>query len=137
MFVGYELVGIVLVWLLGETVAYVLFSRLNKLYKVVDNEALLSTEDEENNAVPKQVEFKVNNILKGIIERLCLFLSFIIGFPQMLIAFGALKVGTKLGKECQVSNDYYLVGNLLSIIIVFSVYLICIKTGLIDVCPCS
>ena len=53
---------------------------------------------------------------KGILERLCLFTGLLHGFPQILIAFGALKLGTRLHeeKESSISNAYFLVGNLTS-----------------------
>ena len=54
---------------------------------------------------------------KGILERALLFTGLLFGFPQVLIAFGALKIGTRLGTDQQskISNDYFLVGNLISI----------------------
>lgn len=56
-------------------------------------------------------------ILKGAFERLVLFTALIHGYPQMLIAFGAMKLGTRLHdeQETTISNTYFLVGNLLSI----------------------
>jgi hypothetical protein len=57
------------------------------------------------------------SIFKGNVERLVLFTALIHGYPQMLIAFGAMKLGTRLHdeKDTQISNTYFLVGNLLSI----------------------
>jgi hypothetical protein len=57
------------------------------------------------------------SIFKGVIERLVLFTALIHGYPQMLIAFGAMKLGTRLHDEqnADISNTYFLVGNLLSI----------------------
>ena len=56
-------------------------------------------------------------ILKGMFERLVLFTALIHGYPQMLIAFGAMKLGTRLHdkKDSPITNTYFLVGNLLSI----------------------
>jgi hypothetical protein len=58
-------------------------------------------------------------ILKGILERLVLTTALIHGYPQMLIAFGAMKLGTRLHEEngSEISNTYFLVGNLLSILL--------------------
>jgi len=55
-------------------------------------------------------------ILKGILERLVLYTALLHGFPQMLIALGAMKLGTRLHHEGEndISNTYFLVGNLLS-----------------------
>jgi len=57
-------------------------------------------------------------ILKGTLERFVLFTALIHGYPQMLIAFGAMKLGTRLHEEqgTEISNTYFLVGNLLSIL---------------------
>ena len=58
-------------------------------------------------------------ILKGILERLVLLIALIHGYPQMLIAFGAMKLGTRLHTEedSEITNTYFLVGNLLSMLL--------------------
>lgn len=57
--------------------------------------------------------------IKGIVERLALFIGLLFGFPHILIAFAALKLGTRLHDEekVEISNNYFLLGNLLSILI--------------------
>lgn len=59
------------------------------------------------------------SIFKGVIERLVLFTALIHNYPQMLIAFGAMKLGTRLHdeKDTAISNTYFLVGNLLSMLL--------------------
>lgn len=59
---------------------------------------------------------------KGTLERLMLFMGLASGIPTVLIVFGALKVATRLKTEAEnhVSNDYFLIGNLLSITIVLT-----------------
>ncbi|MEE9401600.1 MAG: hypothetical protein V3V47_00210 [Desulfobacteria bacterium] len=58
-------------------------------------------------------------ILKGVLERLVLFTGLLHDYPQILIAFAAMKLGTRLHHEegGEISNTYFLVGNLLSIFI--------------------
>ena len=58
-------------------------------------------------------------MVKGILERAVLFVGLLYGFSQILIAFGALKIGTRLHKDqkSEVSNNYFLVGNLVSILL--------------------
>ena len=58
-------------------------------------------------------------ILKGILERLVLYTALIYGYPQMLIAFGAMKLGTRLHTEqgSEISNTFFLVGNLISMLL--------------------
>ena len=59
------------------------------------------------------------SILKGILERLVLLIALIHNYPQILIAFAAMKLGTRLHEEQDtvISNEYFLVGNLTSILI--------------------
>lgn len=58
---------------------------------------------------------------KGVLERAFLFLALTTGFPHALVLFGALKLGTRLAPptndhdEKRISNDFFLVGNLLSV----------------------
>ena len=65
---------------------------------------------------------------RGILERVVLFTGLLFGFPQILIAFGALKLGTRFSteQESRISNDYFLVGNLISILLAL-VYTIIVK----------
>lgn len=67
---------------------------------------------------PKADGWNPAAILKGILERLLLYVAFIHGYPQMLIAFGAMKLGTRLHpeKDADISNNYFLIGNFLSIL---------------------
>jgi hypothetical protein len=57
--------------------------------------------------------------LKGILERLVMFAGLLAGFSTVLVMFGALKLGTRLHdeKDKDVSNNYFLIGNLLSALI--------------------
>ncbi len=57
------------------------------------------------------------SILKGFIERLILFFGLIMGYPNMIIFFGAIKLGTRLHEDNQnkISNDYFLIGNMISV----------------------
>ena len=62
-------------------------------------------------------------VVKGIVERLFLFMALIYGFPQALIAFGALKIGTRFVKEAnKISNDYFYLGNIISLLIALIYY---------------
>ena len=62
-------------------------------------------------------------VVKGVIERLFLFPSLVYGFPQALIAFGALKIGTRFVKEAnKISNDYFYIGNIVSLLIALIYY---------------
>lgn len=117
---------ILAIFLSIEVLAFLIFSILNYVY---------NRKSDADTTVQKESSSKFTPIFKGFVERGCLFFALYLGFPQMLIAFGALKVGTKLGKDCQVSNDYYLVGNMTSISLVFLTYFLCRDCfGLITAC---
>lgn len=64
------------------------------------------------------------NLLKGMIERVTITVAFINGMPQILIFFGAMKIGTRINDMMQDkgANDYILIGNMLSVLISY-VYL--------------
>ena len=68
---------------------------------------------------PKSIKaWDLKSILKGMLERFVLLTALIHGYPQMLIAFAAMKLGTRLHEEqnSEISNTYFLIGNLLSIL---------------------
>lgn len=67
--------------------------------------------DEEKN----KINFR--SVFKGILERIFITFTLLIGLPQALTVFAALKIATRIKDENKVSNDFYLVGNLLSIIL--------------------
>lgn len=64
----------------------------------------------------------VGSVFKGILERFVLFVGLLSGFPQILILFGALKVGTIIGDAQKVSNEYYFAGNMISVLFVIICY---------------
>jgi len=59
----------------------------------------------------------ISDAVKGVFERLVLILALVKGLPQVLILFGAMKLGTRLttGTESEAWNDYFLMGNLYSV----------------------
>ena len=66
----------------------------------------------------------ISSVIRGALERLFLFIILLIELPQGLAFFGALKIATRLKDDDKISNDYFLVGNLLSVLIVIGYYLI-------------
>ncbi|MFN8310156.1 MAG: hypothetical protein U0T73_09365 [Chitinophagales bacterium] len=71
------------------------------------------------------------SVLKGVLERFVLYIGFINELPGVVTFFGAVKLGTRLDddKKSRVSNDYFLVGNLTSILLVTATYLLIKKFG--------
>lgn len=59
------------------------------------------------------------SILKGMLERIVILTALIHGYPQILIAFAAMKLGTRLHEEQNtgISNTYFLSGNLISMLL--------------------
>ncbi len=100
-----------LVFVCGEILALFIFGVLKK-----------SMEPSRNSTLRKWAT------MKGILERLTLLIGLLHEFPHILIAFGALKIGTRLreNQTSHISNTYFLVGNLISILLAM-VYAIIIK----------
>lgn len=75
---------------------------------------------------PVTVHTWLYSVFKGVLERLVIFLGLMNDLPYVIGFFGALKLGTRLDtdKNDRVSNDYFLIGNLVSILLVVISYLI-------------
>lgn len=69
----------------------------------------------------KKIGFDFRSILKGLIERLFLMIALLNGYPHALTLFSALKLATRLKHnegsniEDNKFNDYYLIGNFVSV----------------------
>lgn len=74
--------------------------------------------------------FDVRSIVKGVIERSFLTIALLCDYPHALTFFSALKLGTRLRRDEENNdnnqyNDFYLIGNLISVAIAFFyIYLI-------------
>lgn len=98
-------------FLVAETFAGVLFFFLRRWAKA----------QEKHEAQHKL--FGISPMLfKGILERFLIYVGLLSSFPQVLIVLGALKVATRIKYEDHISNDYFLIGNLLSITIAIATY---------------
>jgi hypothetical protein len=73
-------------------------------------------------------------ILKGMLERGFILVGLLFEFPQVLTLLGALKIGTRLDtdKSQRISNDYFLIGNLVSILLALLTYKIITLLPLYD-----
>jgi hypothetical protein len=68
----------------------------------------------------KKIGFDFKSIIKGVVERLFLLISLVNNYPHALTFFSALKLATRLkhNETPQTENkfnDYYLIGNLISV----------------------
>jgi len=94
-----SLIAFLVIFISGEVVSFFIFKSMNFL--------LLNA-----------WEFRINlSVVKGIIERLFLFLALVYGLPHGLIAFGAIKIGTRIRPDEKISNDYFFIGNMVSLTI--------------------
>jgi hypothetical protein len=64
------------------------------------------------------------SVLKGLIERGMLLLGFVAAIPTVIVFFGAIKLGTRFkeANDTKISNDYFLIGNVASAIVVLLEY---------------
>ncbi|MEO9870917.1 hypothetical protein [Ekhidna sp.] len=65
----------------------------------------------------------LSSVLRGALERGFLYIILLVDLPQGMAFFGALKIATRLKDDDKISNDYFLVGNLVSVLIVIGYYL--------------
>ena len=91
-----------IIFIIGELISLLIFAILKRAMKL-----------------SKTSPARKASVVKGILERAVLYIGLLHGFPQILIAFGALKIGTRLheDKQTKISNNYFLVGNLISILL--------------------
>ena len=93
----------VLSFLLGELIALPVFARMRKVY----------ARDTGGGGNAHTAA------LKGLLERGVIFLGLLMDYAVIIAAFGAFKLGTRWkAEESLVSNNYFLVGNLASLLIV-------------------
>lgn len=97
----------VLIFICGEIIATIIFKIIQ--YYLGEN-----------------LNYKVDRaVIKGILERLFLFLALIYKLPQALIAFAAIKIGTRfIEEESKISNDYFYIGNITSLLLAILYFII-------------
>lgn len=67
-------------------------------------------------------DLTLSSVLRGALERLFIYIILLVELPQGLAFFGALKIATRLKDDDKISNDYFLVGNLTSVLTVIGYY---------------
>lgn len=55
------------------------------------------------------------SVMKGLLERAFLTFALVVDIPHALTAFAALKIATRIKDDHKISNDFYLIGNIVSI----------------------
>lgn len=100
-------------FILSELVAIAVFRILRKEYDKKQTDENHGTDYFFGMSAP---------VFKGILERLTIYIGLLGNFPQILIVFGALKIATRIKSDDNISNDYFLIGNLSSIGIAMVAY---------------
>lgn len=89
------------IYVIGELVALPVFYLITKMFKR---------------------DLTLSSVLRGGLERLFIYIILLVELPQGLAFFGALKIATRLKDDDKISNDYFLVGNLTSVLMVIGYY---------------
>ena len=80
---------------------------------------------------PNRDKINLATVLKGLLERTFVAVVLILGLASALTMLGALKIATRIkDEESKVSNDFFLMGNLISVlfgIVYYMLYLEFIK----------
>lgn len=101
------------IFIIGELIALLLFRAIDRFFR-----------RKGNLSAPYRTDYIA--IFKGLLERGFIYLCLLHNLPHALTVFGALKIGTRLDddKKHQVSNDYFFIGNIISVLIAILYYLL-------------
>lgn len=113
---NYTILYFILIFSLGELILNITFFRyLKKYFKI-----------ESNSVEESGKKFLSINIstFKGLLERFLVYFSLCINLPQILILYGAIKIGTRFERNDKIKNDYFLIGNFTSILFAIIYYYI-------------
>lgn len=107
----------VIIFIIGEFLFnFTWFAYLRKYFE----KSVIAQEKEiknENNNNDKKFLYLNISTFKGVMERLIISVFLISNFPPILIVFGTLKLGTRISEHKEIKNDYFLIGNLSSILV--------------------
>jgi len=92
-------IGIIVLCEAGATFAFYLMAKWN----------------ERREGAVQQSRLSWRGLLKGWAERAFLVYALISSLPQALTLFAALKIATRIKDDERISNDFYLIGNLISV----------------------
>ncbi|MEJ0055424.1 MAG: hypothetical protein WDN75_07075 [Bacteroidota bacterium] len=96
MTIPFYFVGILLV---GEIIVHILLFLVSKFIGKANKDKISRT-----------------SILKGILERIFIVVTLHFKMTQSLTLLGALKIATRIKDEDKISNDFFLIGNLISVL---------------------
>lgn len=97
----HDIIYYIAIFVVGELLSLLLFWLITKLFSR---------------------SLSLSSVLRGALERLFLYIILLVKLPQGLAFFGALKIATRLKDDDKISNDYFLTGNLVSVLVVLGYY---------------
>lgn len=101
-------VKLILLIAIGELIIHFMFFLISKLLGKANRDKITRS-----------------SILKGLIERAYVLITLWYGFSSALTLLGALKIATRIkDSEDKVSNDFFLLGNLMSVLFGILYYVI-------------
>ncbi len=103
----HKIVWFIVAFAIGEMIALAIFYFIRRKFEPGNKHTVLS-------------------ITKGMLERGVMLLGLVLSVPTIIIFFSALKLGTRLKEQqdSKVSNDYFLIGNLISVAIALIEFII-------------
>lgn len=106
-----------LIFIAGEFLLnYTFFPYLKKYFQFREEDA-----NKENETSKPFLGLPIS-VFKGALERFIVYFFLSIGLSQILVVFGALKIGTRIDKNEKIKNDYFLIGNFSSLFIAVMYY---------------
>lgn len=113
---NYTILYFILIFSLGELILNITFFRYLKKYFKIES---ISVEESDKNFLGINI-----STFKGLLERFLVYFSLCINLPQILILYGAIKIGTRFERNDKIKNDYFLIGNFTSILFAIFYYYI-------------
>jgi len=77
---------------------------------------------------PNRDKINLATVMKGLLERTFVAVVLVLGLASAITLLGALKIATRIkDEENKVSNDFFLMGNLISVMFGIAYYLLYLK----------
>lgn len=74
---------------------------------------------------PNRDKINLATVMKGLLERTFVTVVLVLGLTSAITMLGALKIATRIkDEESKVSNDFFLMGNLISVMFGIGYYLL-------------
>lgn len=105
----------VIIFIIGEFLFN--FTWFAYLRKYFEKSVIAQAKEIKNENNSKKFLYFNISTFKGVMERLVISVFLISNFPPILIVFGTLKLGTRISDHKEIKNDYFLIGNLSSILV--------------------